>query len=238
MANDKMIKVVVIEDEQPAIEILRNYLNDVKGWEIVGEFDNPLDALPFISKNRVDAMFLDIHLPTLSGIDFLRTLSNPPLTIITSAYREHAIEAFELVAFDYLLKPFSLGRFLMTINRANEELSRQIGKDANEKAHTEYVYLNVDRKRTRMRLADIYYIESQREYIHIVMKNATYRVKQGLTLTLDMLTSDFLRIHRSYVINVSHVNAYSSTVIDVSIAELPVGETYRTHVLEMLKHKF
>lgn len=238
MSSIEIVKIVLIEDEQPAVEILRSYLQDLEQWDIIGEFDNPIDALSFMNNHHVDVIFLDIQLPRLTGIEFLKTLRNPPVVVITSAYREHAIEAFEFEAFDYLLKPFPLERFLKTVNRINSEFSSR-RKNTSELANDgEYIYLNIDRKRTRVRLSDILYIESKKEYIHVITAQGSMRAKQGLAATCDMLPEQFVRIHRSYIVNVGHVSAYSNTVVDISGVELPIGESYHDSVRDALNKIF
>lgn len=233
-----MINVILIEDEQPALEILRSYLQDIAKWEITGEFDNPVDALSFMNQNHVDVIFLDIQLPRLTGIEFLKTLKNPPLVIITSAFSEHAVEAFELVVFDYLLKPFDFHRFLKTINRANVIFSSQRDEGYRTTSAGEYIYLNVHRKKTRIKLANIFYVESKKEYIHVVTKSDVVRAKKSLSAVCELLPTSFLRIHRSYVVNLSHVKAYSKSVADISGTELPIGEHYSAHALDILKKMF
>src|SRR5210317_1660008 len=141
-------KCIIIEDEYPAIEILKGFLGKVPQWEITASFDNALDAIHYLSKNKVDVIFLDIQLPELNGIDFIKTLVNPPLIVITSAYNEHAIEAFELTVFDYLLKPYSFQRFMKTINRINEHFESSDPSDTT----IENRYINVKENRQNIKI--------------------------------------------------------------------------------------
>ncbi len=155
------INCIIIEDEFPAMEILKSYLNEIADWTIKAEFSNAIDAIAYLSNNKIDVIFLDIQLPKLSGINFIKTLENPPIIIITSAYNEHAVEAFELIVFDYLLKPYPFERFIKTINRVNKHLSSSAFDSSEPK--DEYIIIKENRETVKLFINRIYYIESQKK---------------------------------------------------------------------------
>lgn len=181
-------------------------------------------------------IFLDIQLPKITGIDFLKTLDDPPIVIIISAYSEHAIEAFELVAFDYLLKPYAFTRLLKAIQRVNQRLLEQGTKAHPVGENTDYLYVTVDRN--RIRLAELIFIESDKEYNVITSTSEEIRVKQSLSATLKQLPPQFIRIHRSYIVNLDHVKAFSGTMVELETGELPLGDHFRDPALAVLRAKF
>ncbi len=227
------IKCIIIEDEYPAVEILKVFMAKVSHWEIMATFDNALDAIYYLSKNNVDVIFLDIQLPELNGIDFIKTLVNPPLIVITSAYNEHAIEAFELVVFDYLLKPYSFQRFIKTIARINSHFE----SDKNEitASNEEFIYVNENRKKIKVNINDIIFIESQKEYVRIICENSEVKTKLGISKVEELLSGGvFLRVHRSFIISISKVTSYTKNQIVVNNHVIPIGKFYQKEVLEKL----
>ena len=228
------IKCIIVEDEHPAVEILKGFLGKFSHWEIMASFDNALDAIYFLSKNDVDVIFLDIQLPELSGIDFIKTLVNPPLIVITSAYNEHAIEAFELIVYDYLLKPYSFQRFAKTISRINnhfESVNRE-----NDKSNDPFIYVKENRKNIKVLIDDIIFIESQKEYVRIVCENNDIKTKLGITKIEKLFTDhNMLRVHRSFLVSIKKVTSYTKTQIDINGHLIPIGKYYQKEVLKQLE---
>lgn len=226
------IRCIIIEDEHPAVEILKGFLAKFSHWENLASFNNAIDAIYFLSKNDVDVIFLDIQLPELNGIDFIKTLVNPPLIVITSAYNEHAIEAFELTVFDYLLKPFSFQRFTKTISRINHHFD----SDNNEQDASKQAYISVKENRQNIKILidDIVFIESQKEYVRIVCENNEVKTKLGITKIEKLLPTNMLRVHRSFMVSLKKVTSYTKNQIVVSNHEIPIGKLYQQEVLKHL----
>jgi len=228
------IKCIIVEDEHPAVEILKGFLGKFSHWEIMASFDNALDAIYFLSKNDVDVIFLDIQLPELSGIDFIKTLVNPPLIVITSAYNEHAIEAFELIVYDYLLKPFSFQRFAKTISRINNYFESDLSESA--ESNDQFIYVKENRKNIKILIEDIIFIESQKEYVRIVCEKNEVKTKLGITKIEQLFSANtMLRVHRSFLISLKKVTSFTKTQIDINGHLIPIGKFYQKEVLKQLE---
>lgn len=225
------ISCIIIEDEFPAIEILKDYLSNLDNWDLKAIFSNALEGISYLSSHHVDVVFLDIQLPKLSGIDFIKTLNTPPIIIITSAYSEHAIEAFELVVFDYLLKPYSFERFIKTVNRVNNKIS----KSENHQIEKDYITVKENRASVMLAIDEIIYIESQKEYIKIVCENRIIKPKIGITkFEQKLFEYDFLRIHRSFLVPVSRIDSYTNRYVVIQKKEIPIGRIYQNEVIKYL----
>ncbi|HEX2899784.1 MAG TPA: response regulator [Bacteroidia bacterium] len=224
-----MIQCIVIEDEMPARELLKSYLAELTDWNLVADFDNAIDAISFLSRHPVDVIFLDIQLPKLSGISFIRALEHPPLIVITTAYSDHAVEAFELTVFDYLLKPYPFERFLRTINRINVHLQ---GAEKDEPmAESGHILLRVDRRNLKVAIAEILFVESQKEYVRIVCTTRELRTRVSITSIEAMLAgAHFLRTHRSFLVAVDKVEAFSGTDVTIGKHVIPIGRLYQRDV--------
>lgn len=227
--NMRTIKAIIIEDELPAREILKAFLEEIADWSLEAEFTNAVDAIAYLSRNKVDVIFLDIQLPKLSGISFLRTLDNPPLVVITTAYGEHAVEAFELTVFDYLLKPYPFGRFLKAIHRVNGHFQdSQAGKSEPEQTH---IQVRENRENIKLKVAEINYVESQKEYVHFVCAKRTIKTRMSISKAEEMLAEyGFLRIHRSFLIALEKVEASSRKQVTINGETLPIGRYYQKEV--------
>lgn len=210
------LKCIVVEDEPLAAKVLAEYIAQVPFLCLTGTFKDALRASEFLRETGPDLIFLDIHLPKLKGMDFLRTLSKPPEVIVTTAYHQYAVEGFELNVTDYLLKPFSFERFLQAVNKVKTPAGK------------EFLFLNVQHKKVKISFSDILYIESQREYIRIVTARQAYLTKMG-TQEIEALLPDacFIRVHRSFIVARDKVTAYTADMLEVSGIPVPVGRTYR-----------
>lgn len=230
----KKIECIIIEDEFPASELLKGYLNEFPNWELKASFDNAIDAIGYLSTNSVDVIFVDIKLPKLSGISFIKTLENPPIIIITTAYSEHAIEAYELVVFDYLLKPYSFERFVKTINRINTQLANgaTIEPPIEE---SKFIVVKENRSQVKLFFDEICYLESQKEYVQIVCENRTVKTKTGISKMTEILPEDlFIRIHRSFIVKKEKVESFSKKSISIKGQSLPIGRFYQKEVYSVL----
>jgi len=217
------IKCIVIEDEPLAVKVLTDYIAQVPFLELQETFKNALLAIEFLRDHKTDLIFLDIHLPRLKGMAFLKTLSNPPAVIVTTAYHQYAVEGFELNVTDYLLKPFEFERFLAAVNKVSRELKLSASGD-----NKDFVFLNVQKKKVRILFSDIQYVESQREYIKVVTTKGEYTSKMSTNEIESLLPPDlFRRIHRSFIISIPRIESYTSEAIEMNGVSIPIGREYR-----------
>jgi two-component system, LytTR family, response regulator len=221
------IKCIIIEDEPLAVKVLADYITQVPFLQLMGSFKDAILATDYLRQHTVDLIFLDIHLPKLKGMAFLKTLSHPPSVIITTAYHQYAVEGFELNVTDYLLKPFAFERFLVAVNKINN--ARPDLQPAQEaQPSKDFIFLTVQKKKVKILFADIVYVESQREYIKIVTDKKEYISKMSTHEIEALLPAHlFRRIHRSFIISVSKIESYTAEAVEVSGVSLPVGRGYR-----------
>lgn len=228
------MKCIIVDDEPLAIEILESYASKVDQLEIAGTFRNAISAFTFLQQNHVDLIFLDIQMPKLSGIEFLRTLKNPPRVIITTAFRDYAIDGFELEVADYLLKPIPFERFLKAVAKVNHQpvVSPQTTKN---EIQDNYVYFKVDKKMIKTRMADILFIESIKDYVKVRTPEKEIITQQKISYLEESLPKEqFIRIHRSFIVNREKIDAYSATDVEIGKFTVPIGRNYKNDVLKML----
>ena len=217
------IRCIVIEDEPLAVKVLTDYISQVPFLELQDTFKNALLATEYLRDNTTDLIFLDIHLPKLKVMAFLRTLSNPPAVIVTTAYHQYAVEGFELSVTDYLLKPFEFERFLAADNKVKTP-SNQI----TEEDKKDFIFLNVQKKKVKILFDDILYIESQREYIKVVTTRGDFVSKMSTNEMEALLPSNlFKRVHRSFIISLERIESYTSEMVEVNGVSIPVGREYK-----------
>jgi DNA-binding LytR/AlgR family response regulator len=236
----KKIKCLIIDDEPPAQVVLKKYIAQVNVLELAGACDNAMDAISFLQSEPVELLFLDIEMPGLLGTNFIRTINNPPKVIFTTAYREYAVEGFELNAVDYLLKPISFDRFITGVNKilqlnfqpSNKNL--QGNESVSEHGHP-FLYLRADRKMVKILFDEILFIESLKDYIKIVTIHKTIVSRQSISSLENMLPKDtFLRIHRSYIIAINKIDSFNGETIDIAKNELPIGRLFKHDVSNQL----
>jgi DNA-binding LytR/AlgR family response regulator len=223
-------KCLLVDDEPLAIDVLKQHISVVEQLEVVGACNNAFKAMEFLKEQPVDLMFLDIHMPRLSGISFVRTLQHPPKVIFTTAYKEYALDAFELDAVDYLLKPISLERFLRAVNKLTQVAVKDPAAVPKPTEGQEgFIYFRADRKMVKLFYHEILYIESIKDYIRIVRDgNPPLLVKQSITATEEMLPSNlFLRIHRSFIVAVHKIAAFTNNDVEIDKMEIPIGRMYK-----------
>lgn len=227
------IQCIIVEDEPLAVKVLSEYIADVPFLTLKATFKDAILANEYLLNNRVDLMFLDIHLPRLKGMAFLKTLTNAPAVIITTAYHQYAVEGFNLNVTDYLLKPIEFERFLVAVNKVK---AAQKDKPAvtGQKEVKDYLFLTMLKKKVKIIFTDIVYIESQREYIKIVTTKGDYLSKMGThEIEAILPASQFKRIHRSFIISVDKINSYTADMVEVNAIPLPIGRAYR-NIMENL----
>jgi DNA-binding LytR/AlgR family response regulator len=227
------IKCLIVDDEPVARSVIRNYCSHLPFLNIIGECGNALDAKAFLSENTADLLFLDINMPVLSGIGFLNTLKDSPIVIFTTAYQEYALTAFDLAACDYLLKPFSLERFIVAVDRAVERL-KQPAKSVSEKPIVQdYFFIRSEGKVYKIAHADCLYAEAQGNYTKVVTVNATVLTKMSFTSFTVLLPGEiFSRSHRSFVVN--KIDSIEGNRVFIGQNEVPIAGTYRASFLRAL----
>ncbi len=233
------LRCLLIDDEPPALKLLATYISSINGLEIIGQCRNAIDALGILQQKAVDVIFLDIKMPRILGTEFLKSLSHPPKVIFVTAYREYAIDGFELDAVDYLVKPVSFERFFKAITKLN----RLMGKESQAVTpretynHAAFVYLKVDKAMKKIFVNDIEYIESWKDYVMVYFTDGKhFLVKQSISAMENLLSEHkFMRIHRSYMISLNKVSSYNALSIQLHSKEVPVGRLYKQNVMERLQ---
>ncbi|MEP6724822.1 MAG: LytTR family DNA-binding domain-containing protein [Bacteroidota bacterium] len=223
------IKCIVIEDEPLAVKVLVDYIAAVPFLELQQTFKDAILATDFLRNHQTDLIFLDIHLPRLKGMAFLKTLVHPPAVIVTTAYHQYAVEGFNLNVTDYLLKPFEFERFLTAVTKVRTARQLQPAKEIPEPR--DCIFLPMQKKKVKILFADIVYVESQREYIKIVTTKTAFLSKIPTHEIEAMLPVHlFKRVHRSFIISVSRIDSYTADMIEVNGVSIPVGRAYRSVV--------
>jgi len=226
------IKCIIIEDEPLAAKVLSDYILQTPFLDLQATFKDAILATEWLRHNATDLIFLDIHLPKLKGMAFLKTLVHPPAVIITTAYHQYAVEGFDLNVTDYLLKPFEFERFLVAVNKV-----RRPGNEKTEGTKEEirdHLFLNVQKKKVKILFSDIVYIESQREYVRIVTtkkewisKISTHEIEALLPANL------FKRIHRSFIVALNKIDSYTADTVEVNGIPIPIGRDYRDSIKDL-----
>jgi two-component system, LytTR family, response regulator len=224
------IKCIIVEDEPLAVKVLAGYIANIPFLQLEGSFKDAILATEYLHHHSVDLIFLDIHLPKLKGMAFLKTLEHPPAVIITTAYHQYAVEGFELNVTDYLLKPIEFERFLAAVNKVKKALSTVTSEEAATDAKG-HLFVNVQKKKVKILFSEIVYIESQREYVKIVTTRKEYVSKMSTHEIESLLPpQQFKRIHRSFIIALSKIDSYTTEEVEVNGVSLPIGREYRNVV--------
>ncbi|WP_026630524.1 LytR/AlgR family response regulator transcription factor [Dyadobacter alkalitolerans] len=238
------IKAILVDDEPHAIEVLDNYLRNFSEIEIVARCQDAIQAFQVLRQREVDLMFLDVKMPGLTGTELLRSLKTPPKVVFTTAYQDYAVEGFDLNAVDYLLKPIPFERFLRamdkvftSLNVTNQSIS--IAQKAHVSNQDVFLYLKVDRKMVKVNVNDIFWVESLRDYIKVVLKDKVLITKQKISLLEELLPEDsFIRVHRSFIVAVDKVESYHAHKIEIAGKELPIGRNFRNDCQRRFKLTF
>jgi DNA-binding LytR/AlgR family response regulator len=228
----KPITTLIVDDEFLALNLLEHYIEQVPGLTLSGRFKSPLEAAQRLQEGDIELLFLDIQMPTLSGNHLLRTLKHPPVTIFTTAYADYAVEAFELNAVDYLLKPFSFERFLQAVNKAKELLRPAVPAMVPQESK-DYFSVKVDGKVVRIPFEDILFIEGLKEYVRIVCRDARHVTLASLKDLEELLpATHFLRVHKSFIVAKNKVQALDGNRLEIGAHKIPVSRSRREAVVE------
>ena len=234
-------KCLIVDDEPLARDLIRNYIEKLDSFQIVGECADAMKALNALRDFPVDLMFMDIQMPQITGIEFLKTLKNPPKVIITTAYRKYAIEGFDLDVIDYLLKPITFERFLKAVNKyyqvdVNEKYQQQPLLTNSSYNEEPFIYVKENKKVQKIHLHEILYMEGLSEYVQIYTEHKKIVTKSSMTrLQSKLPDSEFMRIHKSYIVSIAKIQAFTSSTIEVPGKKLPIGRSYKNAVLEVLQ---
>lgn len=229
------LRALIIDDEPLAHKVILQYADDVPFLKVVGQAFKATDAYTMLQQHPVDLLFLDINMPKLKGLDFLRTLQTPPAVIITSAYEEYALESFELQVCDYLLKPFRFERFLRAVHHAQQQIKQASGRGVNQVVKTEAtkMFLKVDKKQVQIEILDIVHLESYGNYVKVWLADQCLLTPRTLSSFENELPSDFARIHKSFIIQKACVSYVEGNQVMMSNGQLlPIGKNHRSSVKE------
>lgn len=223
---------LIVDDEALARELIATHLAQLDNFTVVGSCANAMEARSFLQSHTVDLLFLDIEMPLLKGTTFFKGLAEKPQVIFTTAFRDYAVEGFDLNAVDYLLKPILFERFLQAIDKFLAAVDRQTEQINESKTH---LYVRSNRKNIKVVFDEIVYIESLKDYIRIHLTQETVIAKYGLAAFAKNLDQRFIRVHRSFIVNRDRVTAFTRHDIEIGTLEIPIGENYREEVLRSLQ---
>ena len=235
------IRCLLVDDEPLALDLLRNHLAQFSQFEVVTTCWNAIQAFEVLKQQEIDLMFLDIHMPGLSGMEFAKTLAHPPAIIFTTAYRDYAVESYELEVVDYLLKPITMERFLKAINRY---LDRQEPKAfmplaapalPSSSVDPEHLYVSVQRKHLKVVFGEVWYVESRKDYVHIHGPDGVLATKDKISDFEQKLPGYFLRVHRSFIVNTRQITGFSAQDVEIGTHQIPIGVSYRQAVMAVLQ---
>ena len=225
------VNCLIIDDEPLAINVIKNHIKEIDNLNVINTFNSAIDALSFMKSNTVDLLFLDINMPLLDGLDFIKSLDKKPMIIITTAYSEYAIKTYELEVLDYLVKPISFPRFLKAVNRAFKELNSNLTSNIGiaKRAH---IFIKVDKKKMqKIYLDEILIIESLRDYLKIKTIANKYIIHSTLSSFTEKLPSNnFIRIHRSFTIAIDKIEAVQGNSVEIDGVKYVIGRSYIEHV--------
>jgi DNA-binding LytR/AlgR family response regulator len=225
-------KCIIVEDEPIAAEVLEDYIRQVPFLDLRAVCRDAIFAMEFLQKEMVEVIFLDIHLPKIKGLDFIKTLKNPPKIIITSAYQEYALLGYEFNVIDYLLKPIEFSRFLTAVNKLHLQDVPVMQTHSPGPEDRPHLFFNVSKRQVKVYIDDILYIESLREYIRITTKGKNIMTKMQLGEVENLLgKNNFLRVHRSFIVSRSKIDSFSSAEIEIAGKQIPIGRNYKELVL-------
>lgn len=231
-----MYACLIIDDEPIALRIIQKHLSAFPDFKVIGECHSAIEALPLLKKGGIDLIFCDIKMPQISGIDFIRSLSHPPKVIFTTAYRDYAVEAFELNVVDYLMKPVSFERFTKAIYRFLESESHEKDKKGETSDHVpDFIFLKADKKHYKVNLSDIWCVESMGDYVIVKLQGEKVVTKDRISHFAELLpSSDFIQVHRSYIVAIDKIKAVGPGFVEINDQRIPVGRNYKQALVKLM----
>lgn len=230
------IKCLIVDDEPLAAKVIESYINRVEVLELSATCSTAVEAFNHLNSSKIDLIFLDIEMPQITGMDLITSLTNPPKIILTTAYREYAVESYEHGVVDYLLKPISFERFLKAIGKIT--LNQTVPKESELPTETKqkFIFVKSNKKQVKVALDKILYIEGLKEYLQIITHDEKIISYLSLTYMQEKLPSDrFIRIHRSYIISIDKIKSFSASEVSLAAKTIPIGNHYKQSALEALK---
>jgi DNA-binding LytR/AlgR family response regulator len=230
-------RCLIVDDEPLAIEAIQMHIEKLDSLKLVATCTDAIKAFDILRNHQIDLIFLDIQMPEMTGLDFVKSIKNPPRVIFTTAYRDYAIDAFDLDVVDYLLKPISFDRFMQAVNKYFDGIPNDLlVSNTTESTIDDFFYIKSERKNIKIHFREILYIESIKDYVKIVCRKRTVISKIMISELIDQLhEQSFLRIHRSYIVYIPNVEAFSAISVEVPGKELPIGRNYKNETLKTLK---
>ena len=235
------LRTIAIDDEPLALRLVSDYVSKTPFLELVGSFDNPLDAIDFLSTQSADLIFVDIQMPDLTGIEFIRTLDDPPKVVFTTAYEKYAIEGFKLNATDYLLKPFSYEEFLKAAAKARKQTELEANSLPSIEANSQFLFLKSEYKIRRINFNDILYIEGLKDYIKVFTagdEKPVLSLNSIKSLEQKLPENKFMRVHRSFIVNLDRIDTIERSRIIFGKVYIPVSDQYKDKFQEYLDKNF
>ncbi|MES2829786.1 MAG: LytTR family DNA-binding domain-containing protein [Bacteroidota bacterium] len=234
-----MIRCLIVDDEEPARELIKLHLAGLEGFEVVASLDNALEAFSYLQKHTVDLVFLDINMPRLTGLELLRSLKTSPKVILTTAYREYGAEAYELDVFDYLIKPITQERFIKAIAKFLHYWNGQTEpKEISKNNEEPYLFFKIGREQVKIHLKEIIYIEGLADYIRVHTAAKSYVASEKLgAMEAKLEPGSFIRIHKSFIIALDKVTSYNSYQVILDDKTLPLGRLFKTGFLRLIQEK-
>ncbi len=233
----EQINCLIVDDEPLAIGVIQEYIEQVPQLNLITTCSNAMKAFQVLNKEKIDLLFLDIEMPEINGIDFIKSLANPPSIILTTAYREYALQSYEIEVIDYLLKPISFSRFFKAINKyikSNTD-NKIIATTTPASKNQGSIYVYSNKKNIKVYFDDILYVESVKDYVNIHTTGKNIISKNTITKYEALLPDSFIRIHRSFIVNTSKITAFTHHDIEIGEKEIPIGSSYKKQVVELLK---
>ncbi len=232
-----MYKCIIVDNEAIAIDILKNHIEKIESVEIVADCKNAVEAFNIINSENIDLIFLDINMPEISGLSFAKSINSNIKIIFTTAYREYAIDGFDLQAVDYLLKPISFPRLLQAVNKfISEKKTSKLESKENNNTNKDYIFVRSERKMVKINFLDINYIESLSDYVKFYLNENIVITRETITnIESKLPKTDFLRVHRSFIISISKINSFTNEYIEIKNKVIPISRSYKKEVLKKLE---
>jgi DNA-binding LytR/AlgR family response regulator len=233
------MKCLLVDDEPLALDILESYIKKMPDLELIGKCSNALEASEFLKNNKIDLMFLDIQMPEITGLEFVRSLTNPPLIVFSTAYSDFAVEGFELNAIDYLLKPVAFERFTKTVERAKEYMALKKNESVEApELDNDYIFIKSNQKQIKLSYDQIFYVEAFADYVKLYTSEKRYVTLQTMKNMEQKLPKDkFIRVHRSFIVGMKYITSFNSSELEIGAVKIPVGKNYKDEFLAKLRSK-